>query len=67
MKSPDEVKKEFVQEWLAKAEEDFKVAILLLRDEHQFFNTAAFHTQQAVPAAGLVGAACFWIVNLFVG
>lgn len=46
MKSPDEIKNDLVRQWLAKAEEDFAVAELIL-SEGSYFNAIAFHCQQA--------------------
>jgi HEPN domain-containing protein len=40
---------EWANQWLQKAEEDFKVALLMRREG--FFQTCAFHCQQAVEKA----------------
>jgi HEPN domain-containing protein len=47
MKSPDEVLRDLVRQWLAKADEDFGVAELLLTEETPYLATAGFHLQQA--------------------
>lgn len=48
MKPHDDVKKEFVRQWLLKAEEDFNAAASLLTYGTTFINTVCFHSQQAV-------------------
>ena len=48
MKSPEEVKREFVHQWLGKAESDLKAARHLLDGEAELSFGAAFHAQQAV-------------------
>lgn len=48
MKPPDEVRKDLVRQWLAKAEEDLGVADLLLAENTSYFSAAGFHSQQAV-------------------
>jgi len=47
MTPPDEVVKDLVRQWLGKAEEDFKVAELLLVEDTPYLATAGFHSQQA--------------------
>jgi HEPN domain-containing protein len=47
MRLPDEVKRELVKQWLAKAEEDFAVAEYLLAAKTGFWGTIGFHAQQA--------------------
>jgi len=47
MKPRDEVRRELVEQWLAKAEEDFAVAGQLASGEEPFWASAAFHAQQA--------------------
>lgn len=47
MRLPDEVKRELVKQWLAKAEEDFAVAEYLLAAKTGFCGTIGFHAQQA--------------------
>lgn len=47
MKRPEEVKRELVRQWLAKAEEDFGVAKHLLSEDAPFFGAIGFHAQQA--------------------
>ena len=48
MKSPEEVKREFVHQWLGKADSDLKAARHLLDGEAELSFGAAFHAQQAV-------------------
>lgn len=48
MKPPDEVRRELVQEWLHKAEEDFSVADYLVSGKTPFLTAVGFHTQQAI-------------------
>ena len=47
MKPPDEVKREFVKDWLAKADADLAAARHLLKGGEAFASTVAFHAQQA--------------------
>ncbi len=47
MKTPDEVRQEFVQEWVGKANTDLKAAEYLL-PEPEFVEVTCFHAQQAV-------------------
>ena len=47
MRPPEEVKKEIVRQWLAKAEQDMKAAEALLFAEPPFLYPACFHAQQA--------------------
>jgi HEPN domain-containing protein len=47
MKPPDEVRRELVQKWLDKAEEDLAVANQLLADDVPYFAAIGFHAQQA--------------------
>jgi HEPN domain-containing protein len=46
MRPPEVVKRELVQEWLAKAEEDFRVSEHLLAEDG-FHTAIGFHAQQA--------------------
>jgi len=46
MRPPEEVKRELVQQWLAKAEEDFNVANFLLSQGQPYLSTIGFHSQQ---------------------
>jgi HEPN domain-containing protein len=48
MKPPEDIKKEFVQRWLAKAESDLLASRHLLQGRPDLAGTAAFHAQQAV-------------------
>lgn len=47
MKPPDEVRKELVHQWIAKAELDFELAVHLLGQDGRFREVIAFHAQQA--------------------
>ncbi|MCX7000581.1 MAG: HEPN domain-containing protein [Candidatus Sumerlaeota bacterium] len=47
MKPHDAIKKEFTQQWLAKAESDLKAAIHLMSGGEVVFENAVFHFQQA--------------------
>jgi HEPN domain-containing protein len=47
MKPPEEVKRELVQEWLARAEEDFAVARHLVSQDTPYPSAVGFHAQQA--------------------
>jgi len=47
MRPPDEVKREIVRQWLAKAEQDLKAAELLLSKDQPLFYPSCFHSQQA--------------------
>ncbi len=47
MKPPEEVKRKLVQEWVGKAEQDFKAAAALLSMEQPLLYPACFHAQQA--------------------
>jgi HEPN domain-containing protein len=48
MKTPEQVKWDFVQQWLAKANQDLSVAQLLLKDQFEGNEAVGFHAQQAV-------------------
>lgn len=48
---PDEVTRQIVNGWLAKATEDLDVARHLLATQSRFFATIAFHSQQAAEKA----------------
>lgn len=48
MKRPDDVKREFVRQWLRKAYCDLEAAQCLLRGGPDLFHGVAFHAQQAV-------------------
>ena len=48
MKPPEEVKRELVHQWLAKAEGDWRVCHRLLDDSEPHSEAIAFHAQQAV-------------------
>jgi HEPN domain-containing protein len=47
MKSPEEVRREFVREWLEKAGRDLAAGSHLLTGEGGFPESVAFHAQQA--------------------
>lgn len=47
MKPADEVRRELVQQWWAKAEEDLDVARHLLDYDTPYLNSVGFHAQQA--------------------
>jgi len=47
MRPPEEVKKEIVRQWLAKAEQDMKAGEALLVAEPPILYPACFHAQQA--------------------
>lgn len=47
MKPPDEIRNEFVGQWLSKAEEDFGAAKSLIAYGETFLSTVCFHSQQA--------------------
>lgn len=47
MKPPDEVRREFVAQWLFKAEDDLALLRHILLNSEPFLNAAAFHAQQA--------------------
>ncbi len=48
MRSPEQVVRDFVQQWLDKAEEDLKAGEILLGGDLEDFDSAGFHAQQAV-------------------
>ena len=48
MRTPEQVKWDFVQQWLTKAHQDVSVAQLLLKDQLEGYETVGFHAQQAV-------------------
>jgi HEPN domain-containing protein len=47
MRRPEEIRRQLVQKWLDRANEDLKAAGRLLEDETSFVVTVAFHAQQA--------------------
>lgn len=47
MRPPDEVKREIVRQWVAKAEQDIKASEALLEAEPPFLYPSCFHAQQA--------------------
>jgi HEPN domain-containing protein len=47
MRPPEEVKRDLVRKWLAKADEDLNAAKALLSFGTLFFSTIGFHCQQA--------------------
>lgn len=47
MRPPEEIKREIVRQWLAKAEQDMKAGEALLAAELPFLYPACFHAQQA--------------------
>ncbi|MCL5279516.1 MAG: HEPN domain-containing protein [Planctomycetes bacterium] len=46
-KPPEQVREEFVRQWLLKAEEDLQAAKFLLPHGETFLSTVCFHSQQA--------------------
>jgi len=58
MKPPEEVKREFVRQWLRKGTDDLKVARHLLNAKPDLSYGAAFHAQQA--AEKLLKAVLVW-------
>ncbi len=48
MRTPDQVRWDFVQEWLRKAESDIEAARILVAEDLDDYEVAAFHAQQAV-------------------
>lgn len=51
MKPPEEVKREFVRQWLAKAGADLRASRHLLNGGLEFAASGAFHAEQAVEKA----------------
>ena len=47
MRPPEQVIRDFVRQWLDKAEEDLKAAEILLEGGLEDFDNVGFHTQQA--------------------
>ena len=47
MRPPEEVKRDLVRQWLAKADEDLETAKFLFSSESFFFAAICFHCQQA--------------------
>ena len=47
MRSPEQVIRDFVRQWLDKAEENLKAAEILLDGDLEDFDSAGFHAQQA--------------------
>jgi HEPN domain-containing protein len=47
MRTPDQAKWDFVQQWLEKANKDLRAAALLLKDESEDYENVGFHSQQA--------------------
>ncbi|SRR5258708_135015 len=48
MRTPEQVKWDFVQQWLEKAQQDISASSLLLKEMFESYETQAFHAQQAV-------------------
>ena len=48
MRPPEEVKRELVRQWLARADDDFDTANFLFSSGRPFFPAICFHCQQAV-------------------
>lgn len=46
MRTPEQVKWDFVQQWLDKARKDLATAEILLRGEFEDYENAGFHAQQ---------------------
>jgi len=47
MKTPEQVRWDFVQQWLERAHRDLRAAVILLGDDVQDYENAGFHAQQA--------------------
>lgn len=47
MRTREQVKWDFVQQWLDKARKDLNAGEILLRQDFEDYENAAFHTQQA--------------------
>ena len=47
MRTPDQGRWDFVQQWLDRARRDLRAAAILLRDDVQDYENAGFHAQQA--------------------
>jgi HEPN domain-containing protein len=47
MRTPEQGRWDFVQQWLDKAHRDLRAAALLLRDDVQDYENTGFHAQQA--------------------
>lgn len=47
MRTPEQVKWDFVQQWLDKARKDLATGEILLREEFEDYENAGFHAQQA--------------------
>lgn len=47
MRTPEQVKWDFVQQWLDKARSDLRVAEILLESDLEHFDNVGFHAQQA--------------------
>lgn len=47
MRTPEQAKWDFVQQWLDKAHKDLQVAGILLRGEFEDYENVGFHAQQA--------------------
>jgi len=47
MRPPEEVKRELVQQWLSKAEQDLRAAKHFLAEDEPLFEIIGFHAQQA--------------------
>jgi HEPN domain-containing protein len=48
MKTPDQGRWDFVQQWLDRARRDLRAAEILLRNDVQDYENAVLHAQQAV-------------------
>ena len=48
MRYPEQVRWDFVQQWLSKAEHDLNTVDVLLKSDIENFESAGFHAQQAV-------------------
>ena len=59
MRSPEEVKRDFVRQWLKKAEEDINAAKTLLFHEMSFLFTIGFHSQQSAEKYRKAYLTCF--------
>lgn len=47
MRPPEEIRRELVEQWLARANEDFELAEHLVSEDSPYLNSICFHAQQA--------------------
>ena len=48
MRPPDEVRRDQVRQWVAKAEQDYELLTHLLESRTAFYSAIGFHAQQCV-------------------